>query len=599
MDNRPPTSSALRPPSGLRSYTASTQRSGISGTASRLVTAASTRPGTRSNNVVAQGVGVLSQITVADRPITQHGLVAPTTATSASRSSQRQIQDKSYFVSMLRNKMTELTSEIARLQKENEGQAQEQATYVAYEKKAEALAAELKQLQGELGDYNLLVDKLNTDADIDDVREEYRDLKMQNDQEARSVELLFEQRQEKERQLKHLEEETEQERHMADNLISAMKPELQSRYADMKNTNQALLVQLENLQQQLGSLQLQKHALEEDTLVSQVKQEAVKLYERLRELEEKKAMLQEEEQLRGTPAQERERLLQQVKEDNAELASIERQASEMQERVAAVQEELSQVDQELEEQHGERRAKYRELRKREETMDTFLASFEETKQAELERQEQLQAAIVERLENMSRNLAHFVHLPTQQEMTVLKDDLAFKESEMEKSKSTLDTLGEEQKKLAVDLKKIEQLENKVQQELEGLKTKIGTMETEMETFSDLDKLKAMSEQKKQQLLAEKEDLQTKRDATKKVVQENQSRLDVLQQKLSEDEVLTKLGNLDRRLQHQEQNNFAAREFIASKMAEYNYKPAQLRVKAQIDTYNKLLQDSLVKGTFYG
>ena len=46
--------------------------------------------------------------------------------------------------------------------------------------------------------------------------------------------------------------------------------------------------------------------------------------------------LVEEEKLRGTPAQERERLLQQVKDDNAEISTMERQITEMQEKVRAI-----------------------------------------------------------------------------------------------------------------------------------------------------------------------------------------------------------------------------------------------------------------------
>ena len=43
--------------------------------------------------------------------------------------------------------------------------------------------------------------------------------------------------------------------------------------------------------------------------------------------------LLEEERQRGTPAQERERLLQQVKDDNAEISTMERQITEMQDKV--------------------------------------------------------------------------------------------------------------------------------------------------------------------------------------------------------------------------------------------------------------------------
>ena len=51
----------------------------------------------------------------------------------------------------------------------------------------------------------------------------------------------------------------------------------------------------------------------------------VRLYEQLRELEEKRDAVLQEVQAMGTPEQERERLLKQVKEDNTEIASAERQ----------------------------------------------------------------------------------------------------------------------------------------------------------------------------------------------------------------------------------------------------------------------------------
>ncbi|KAG0445224.1 hypothetical protein HPB47_018135 [Ixodes persulcatus] len=581
MESRPATSN--RPPSpGMRSFTAATQRGGFP--SSRL----GGRPDTRAGAVPGTGV----QISIPDRPITQHGLVAP--KTTVSRSSQRQVQDKTYFIALLRTKMTELTNEIGRLQRENDALAQEQSGYATYEKKAEVLAAELKQLQGQMADHNLLLDKLNTDADMEDVREEYNELKGQNDQEARSVELLFEQRQDRERQLRQLEEEIEEERHMADNLIAAMKPQLRQRYAEQKDANQLLLIQLDKLQQKLNTLQSQRNSLEEDISLSQIKQEAVKLYERLRELGEKKAVLQEEQRLRGTPAQERERLLMQVKEDNAELAGIERQTSEARERLTAVQEELSQLDQELEDQHGERRAKYRELKKREETMDAFLETFADTRQAEVDRQEKLQGDIVEHLEIVSRNLPHFSNLPSQDEMALLRDDLAFKEGEMEKSKMTLSTLGQEQKKLAVDLQKIEQLESKVQLELDSLRLKMKKMEDEMVVFSDLDQLKNSAEHRKQQLLAEKEALQANKEPSRKAVEELQARYDDARAKLNENEVYTRVANLERRWQHQEQNNFAAREFIDTKLAEHNYQLVKKDVQALLDVYNSFLQESLVK-----
>lgn len=148
--------------------------------------------------------------------------------------------------------------------------------------------------------------------------------------------------------------------------------------------------------------------------------------------------------------------------------------------------------------------------------------------------------------------------------SVARKSCRFKEGEVEKSKMTLSTLGLEQKKLAVDLQKIEQLESKVQQELDSLRQKIKHMEQDMVVFSDLDKLRSSSEQKKQELIAQKEALQIKKGPTRKVVEELQAQYDEARAALSEEEGYTRLVNLERRWQHHEQNSFAAQEFVEAK-----------------------------------
>ncbi|XP_013792112.1 intraflagellar transport protein 74 homolog [Limulus polyphemus] len=437
MDNRSSSSalrlnSAMRPPTSQRHPTSQRppttitpmSRAGQPGTASRLISAASGRPGTRGS--IAQGIGLSAQIAVNDRPVSQQGLVAPKTG---SRVQQRQVQDKSYFIGLLRSKISELSTEISRMTKESESLSHEQSTYLTYEKRAEVLASELKDLQGELADYNLLVDKLNTDAEMDEVQHEYKELKAQNEQESKNIDLIFEERQAKEAIVRQLEAEIDQERYMAENLIAAMKPELKQKYSNLKESSQDLRNELNRFQQQLDSLTSQKTSLEDELSMSQVKQEAVSLYEKLRELEEKRDTLLDEERGRGTPQQEWDKLLKQVKDDNGELASIERQTVEVRDKITRAQEELSHLEQELEDHQGERITKYRELRKREEGIDNFLVSFDETKEAEEDRQHALERDIVELLEHISRSLAHFQHLPSPQEFAMLKDDLTYVFSE--------------------------------------------------------------------------------------------------------------------------------------------------------------------------
>ena len=59
--------------------------------------------------------------------------------------------------------------------------------------------------------------------------------------------------------------------------------------------------------------------------MSHVKQEAVRIYEQISELETKKQSLIEEQKSNESPKEIRDRLLEQVKQDNHEISTMDRQ----------------------------------------------------------------------------------------------------------------------------------------------------------------------------------------------------------------------------------------------------------------------------------
>lgn len=549
------------------------------------------RPGSRAGEL---GGALNAQIRVAERPMTKQGLTGM--KTSAGRGPQRAIYDKSFYMGQLRAKITELAAEIAKMQKEVDQFNQENATFLTYEKRAEGLATEIKELQGQLADYNTLLDKINTDTEMDDIVQDFNALKIQNEREQNSIDELFTQRRDKEQQIKQLELELDQERRMAESLVEDMPPDQRAKYAKLKNVNNSLQAELEQKQQDLDALTTRIQNLEDEVSSSPVKQEAVTLYEKLNELGEKKQSLLDEmeKENKGTPAEERERLLKQVKEDNQEIAGMERKTSELREKIEAANGEIQQLDMDLEEHQGERNVKYKELKKREETMDEFLETFEEVKANEQTRKQQLENNIVNVLEHMSRGMARTKHLPSPAELQRMKDDLNFKETEMHKSQSTATSLGSEHTRLQMDLEKVEQLETKITTELESLKERIQTMTQELETFSDLDALRDQSEEKKTRLYGEKKTLSARKETFKKHVQRLSSLYDATKSKLMENETHSQLGNLERKWQHHEQNNFVMKEFIATKSMESDYRPLKQNVSEQLEDINKLLIQSLGK-----
>ena len=203
--------------------------------------------------------------------------------------------------------------------------SEERNNFLPYQKKAEAMALELKEAQGEVADYNVLVEHLATESDAQAMRDQLDDLKSSNQREERALEGLFSRKQEQESVIHQLEMELDQERRMTDNLVSEMDPNTRSKYDTLKSKNDRYTSQIESLQQQLDQLLQKQSELEAELAPYPLKQEAVKVLEDLAEVEEKRARIFREEQERGTPAEQREKLLAQVKRDNQEIATMERE----------------------------------------------------------------------------------------------------------------------------------------------------------------------------------------------------------------------------------------------------------------------------------
>ncbi|KAM4533942.1 intraflagellar transport protein 74 homolog isoform 1-T1 [Odontesthes bonariensis] len=552
-------------------------------------------PGTSGHPAMRGGVpspGVLSApIKVTDRPVTQQGLSGMKTGM---KGPQRQILDKSYYLGLLRSKINELTTETSKLHNEIDSFNQENSVYLSYEKRAEGLAAVIKDMQGELADYNMLVDKLNTNTEMEEMINDYNVLKSQNNREAQSIDSIFTERRQREEAIRALEEETKTERRVADEVVQAMPAAKQDKYFTMTTANEELLRELAVLQEELDILATRKEDYEVELSHSQTKQEVVRLHETLLALEAKRDAMEAEHRSLDSPKEEREKLFQQVKEDNQEIASMERQVTEIKDRTSQISEEIRHLDQDSEAAQGECQQKYKELKRKEEEIDRFLESFEESKAQELKKLSQSQEDIVSLLEHCSRNMLrlHQVDTVTANELKNMQEVLVSKETEVVQSESTAKGLTTESQRLQQDLEKVQQLEGKISGERGALKEQVSTMEAELLTYRDLEGLRHAAEEKRKRLLEERTSLTRCRDSFEQLLEEMNQKFEALKSKLQENETHAQLANLERKWQHLEQNNFVMKEFIASKSQESDYAPVAKNVSQQVAEYNKSLKESL-------
>ncbi|RXG55374.1 Intraflagellar transport protein 74-like protein [Armadillidium vulgare] len=543
---------ASRPSTSGRPSTSrpiSSGRRGLPGTASRLISTASVqRPGTRSG--LATGIGFNTPITVEERPITREGVSAMKTG---SKGQQRKVQDKSYYMGLLRKKYSELISEVGKLKKETEGMKEEQSSFLTYDKKVKEVAQELCELQGTLADYNALVDLMNTDTEQAEVIEDMMELKEENDHKMSKLDSLFSQKQEKENYMRQLENEIEEARHMGENLIAAMNPGLKEKFMELRNVNSALMHDLDIVQQEIDNLDTKRQALEDELSLSK------------------------------------------VKEDNAEIATMERQMGDVSEEISRASEDLHHLEQDLDENKSERSKNTENFEKEKKRCNNLWKLFDENKREELNKLGNLESNVVAILEKISKNMSHFGNLPSSHEFTSMRSDLTFKEGELKKSQYTEQSLRSEHLNLQANLQRIEALESKVAKEKVDLQNRLEKMEKEIDVFSDINGLKRKMEEKRIQLAGEKDDLELKKQSVSQSLKDVTNQINMIKKQLSENETHSQLQNLEKKWAHLELNNFVLKEFIAQKRSESNFIPLKNQAMNLVIEYNKFLQNIYQSG----
>ena len=410
------------------------------------------------------------------RPITTTGLMAP--KSSRGRTGlRRQIQDKSYWVGVIKAKMSELNTEIATLSKECDTMSQDESRMGSWQKKAEGLARELATLSHELTVYNEFKDRLRVGETGEELKDEIDELKHENEQMVTKLEITYEDKKQKEEEIKSTERDIERMQDNWENLRKQFTPEQQNLHLELEVQNKELTMKCEQLENRIQQWLQKKSELENISHLgsdSFLRKEILQALERLRDLEKQRDDLIGE----TTSGDERGRLLAQVKRDNKEISTMEAQYTENTKEIEQIRSDLEAYE------DTEATEKYRELKQKELTMDEFLNRYENEKEEDTQKMNDYVISIDDSLSKIARIISHIDGL---------------KSNEDDPSREGFDGLLDEKRKLELDMNKIEQLETKIHTELDSLRNKIKTLEKDIVTYSDIPKLKRNIEDKNDKL----------------------------------------------------------------------------------------------------
>lgn len=224
---------------------------------------------------------------------------------------------------------------------------------------------------------NLALDSTSTGTTRQQLQNQALVIREKNEQIQNQLEQTFKERQNKETQNQQLEAAISNEKEKMNEMIYSLSADEQNRYRENQLMCENMKIENAEIHSKIEAAIKQKEKLSGSVINSQARVEAVKMHSKLREtIAKRNQLIADEETNRLTPAQEREKLINEVKLNNQAISSINKQMKIVTDQLKEKKDYLLQVEQDLQEGSSERHIKYKELKKRDEMMNNFMETFQ-------------------------------------------------------------------------------------------------------------------------------------------------------------------------------------------------------------------------------
>lgn len=392
---------------------------------------------TRPAGFISTKSRVLSgSLSLADRPLASQGLSGmPVSAPCKQRES------KTYYLGLLQHKNQEISAEISKLENQIKKISTDGANFLLIVEENKTLQNNIKDLEGQIADYQLLASEPQQQMDANILYNNYKLLKDKNDKETKRNNKIFMKRAEVEESIKKLQRKND----IIKETVESMCPAKQKEYFAMATANEELLSKMDILQEEMDLLVKRKEEYESE----------------LAHNDEKREMLT---------------LCKELTAKREQLADLRAKEKEVAERIH--QSQASQVE-------------YEKLKKREEKLTRLLASVEKA----VEQDKFPHIASFSRLVN-----SHITNCSIDSE-TAYKLKKCMKllvNSSAKVGQSEGTARAPETELLRHDLKKVYKWKGKIRSDLSSLKELISNVESELATHRSRRRTADESEKKLQE-----------------------------------------------------------------------------------------------------
>jgi len=522
------------------------------------------------NEESIKSIGFTTNTKVIDRAVSRQGLTGAISG-SGGQKIERKIQDKSYFLTLLKTRISDITNEIVKMN-DKIGEINSDLTkYGALNKEYEILSKEVQDLEGELADYNLAGDKYRSNMRAEDIEEVYNKIKLYNKKKMDESDNLFLDKAKIMEQIGEIEQELNKVQQLIEQKLLDLDPEQKNEYESIKEENQNYVLQIYQLREEMAELNSQLIEGENALRNNPNKMEAHKLKDLINLLKRKKEELELQTNESGLSIDElKQRLMAKAKEQTIEKNNIDKKIPDTKKLIEANKKAIFEIEKEMKSQQKNDNTKAVDsIAEKDKEISAFIENHENIKRTHYKEIRAKEEIILSLLNNISEKIG-MGETPLEGG-SGLRERIKEKKEMIEKSENTLEEAKAKYEELVIKLQRLDKLDETLKKDIENYKEKLQRINNDINNkFDKVDEqkdfLKRDTERKKKLLVYLNQNKENYNKLLTSLILKNRTK----NRQLEDNDIYKRLHELEVKMQNNENTIYSLQSYIDSKSNENQY-----------------------------
>ena len=522
------------------------------------------------NQDTMKSIGFTTNTKVEDRAVTRQGLqgIAPKKEAKI----ERKIQDKAYYVTVLKTKIGELDKEIFAMNEEIGVINSDLTNYANLNKKFETLAKEVQNLEGELADYNLAGDKYRSMMKAEDIAELYERVRMINKKKIDESDNLYLEKARLLEELQLIENENNKCLQEIDQRLLDLDPDQRNEYEQIKEDNQTYIMRIYQLREEMANLNADLIEGENFLKDNPNKKEAHLLRDAIGKLRRKKEELELQTNEAGLSIDElKQRLVAKAKEETIEKGAIDKKISDTKKVIDTFKKGLVEIEKEMNNQTKNDNTKTLDsFTQKDREYSAFIENYNEIRKNHYKEIQAKEEVVIALLKNISENILSG-SAPIDNVGNGIKEKIQEKKDMIEKSVSTLEEAKAKYEELVIKLQRLDSLDETLKKDIKQYKDKLQFINNEIvNKFDNIEQQKEFLQTDAERMKQLLKVLEINKDNYNKLLTSLVLKNRTKNAQLEENDTFKKLRELEKKMQVNENNIYSLQSYIDSKTDENQF-----------------------------